>query len=55
LVLILRDKRLGLTLDESRDIFDIYQPDPANTKQLKKLSTKIREKHKSLKQQGKNQ
>jgi DNA-binding transcriptional MerR regulator len=53
LVLILRGKRLGLTLDESRDIIDMYQPDSANAKQLKKLLTKIREKREFLKQQGK--
>ena len=53
LVLILRGKRLGLTLDESRDIIDMYQPDSANAKQLKKLVTKIREKRESLKQQAK--
>ena len=53
LVLILRGKRLGLTLDESRDIIDMYEPDSANAKQLKKLLTKIREKREFLKQQAK--
>lgn len=53
LVLILRGKRLGLTLDESRDIIDMYEPDSANAKQLRELLTKIREKREFLKQQGK--
>jgi len=52
LVLILRGKRLGLTLDESRDIIDMYEPDSANAKQLKKLLTKIREKREFLEQQA---
>ena len=53
LVLILRGKRLGLSLDESRDIIDMYEPGSANAKQLKRLLTKIREKREFLKQQGK--
>jgi len=53
LVLILRGKLLGLTLDESRDIINMYEPDSANAKQLKMLLTKIREKRELLERQRK--
>jgi len=37
LKLILRGKRLGLSLEESREIIDMYQPGKNNAKQLRKL------------------
>jgi DNA-binding transcriptional MerR regulator len=52
--LILRGKRLGLTLDESSDIITMYQPKANNNKQLQKLIDKIREKKHNLKQQQKD-
>lgn len=51
LKLILRGKRLGLSLDESRDIIEMYQPSQGNTKQLESLLNKIHEKQEHLKQQ----
>ena len=51
LKLILRGKRLGLTLDESRDIIYMYHPGGNNTEQLKTLITKIRERKNYLEQQ----
>lgn len=51
LKLILRGKRLGLTLDESRDIIDMYNPGKSNADQLEKLILKIRERRDYLQQQ----
>lgn len=51
LKLILRGKRLGFTLDESRDIIEMYQPRQNNEAQLQKLIHKIREKREQLEQQ----
>jgi len=51
LKLILRGKRLGLTLDESRDIIQMYNPDGSNLDQLNKLVSKIRERKSTLEQQ----
>jgi len=51
LKLILRGKRLGLTLDESRDIIEMYNPGTNNAKQLLKLISKIRERKAALEQQ----
>ena len=51
LKLILRGKRLGLTLDESSDIISMYDPQSNNSKQLQTLIEKIREKSTQLKQQ----
>lgn len=53
LKLILRGKRLGLTLDESSDIIAMYQADGSNRKQLKALLNKIEEKQQQLKLQQK--
>ena len=53
LKLILRGKKLGLTLDESSDIIAMYQADGRNQKQLKALLTKIAEKQAQLKLQQK--
>ncbi len=41
LKLILRGKRLGFTLDESRDIIELYDPTSGNTEQLMKLRDRI--------------
>lgn len=54
LKLILRGKRLGLTLEESSDIIAMYDPQTNNKKQLQTLIHKIREKRNHLKQQQKD-
>ncbi len=41
--LILRGKRCGLTLEESRDIIDMYEPGQNNAEQLHSLLGKIDE------------
>lgn len=51
LILILRGKRLGLSLEESRDIIEMYAPDQDNSHQLQKLIDKIRDKREQLKEQ----
>ncbi len=51
LKLILRGKRLGLTLDESRDIIGMYNPGQSNEDQLQTLLVKIRERKSYLQQQ----
>lgn len=51
LKLILRGKRLGLTLDESLDIIEMYNPGSDNAEQLVKLIRKIRERRDYLEQQ----
>lgn len=51
LKLILRGKRLGLTLDESLDIIEMYNPGSDNAQQLVKLIRKIRERSDYLEQQ----
>ena len=53
LVLILRGKRIGFSLEESRDIIDMYEPETANTRQLETLMNKIYEKRLQLEQQKK--
>jgi DNA-binding transcriptional MerR regulator len=53
LVLILRGKRIGFSLEESRDIIDMYEPATANTRQLETLMNKIYEKRLQLEQQKK--
>lgn len=50
LKLILRGKRLGFTLEESRDIIGLYDPGHGNTDQLQKLIGKIRDKREHLQQ-----
>jgi len=49
--LILRGKRLGLSLDESAEIILMYGSPGNNRKQLQSLIAKIREKRDELKQQ----
>ncbi|MGI9294298.1 MAG: MerR family transcriptional regulator, partial [Pseudomonadales bacterium] len=51
LQLILRGKRLGLTLEESRDIIAMYDPADGNREQLQSLIHKIRAKRAQLQQQ----
>jgi len=51
LKLILRGKRLGFTLDESRSIIEMYDPLGGNVDQLQSLLAKIREKRQQLEQQ----
>ena len=51
LKLILRGKRLGLSLEDSRSIIEMYDPQHGNVKQLQKLINKIREKRSQLEQQ----
>ena len=54
LKLILRGKRLGLTLEESSGIIAMYDPQTNNKKQLQTLIHKIREKRHQLEQQQKD-
>ena len=53
LKLILRGKKIGFSLEESRDIIEMYQPETANTRQLESLLQKIQEKRVQLEQQKK--
>jgi len=46
--LILRGKRLGLTLQESRDIIAMYDPARGNIQQLEKLINTYRQKREQL-------
>lgn len=51
LKLILRGKRLGFSLSESRDIIEMYDPESGNTKQLNALLAKIQERREQLAEQ----
>lgn len=51
LKLIIRGKRLGLSLAESKELIQLYDPSGANQKQLQRLLDKIDERRKVLKQQ----
>ena len=51
LKLILRSKRLGLSLDESSEIIPMYEPENGSIDQLQKLINKIREKRQLLTEQ----
>jgi len=51
LKLILRGKRLGLSLAESKELIDMYKPRGNNEAQLIKLLEKIRERKNILAQQ----
>ncbi|MBQ0758877.1 MAG: DNA-binding transcriptional MerR regulator [Zhongshania sp.] len=55
LKLILRGKRLGLSLEDSKDIIEMYHPEHDNSPQLIKLIEKIRERRRLLKEQLKQQ
>lgn len=52
--LILRGKRLGLTLDESREIIDLYGTVAGGEKQRRALIQKIRERKAALESQLKD-
>jgi DNA-binding transcriptional MerR regulator len=51
LKLIIRGKRLGLTLAESKELIGMYDPSGDNLKQLEKLIDKIHERRRILDQQ----
>ncbi len=51
LKLILRGKRLGFTLEESRDLIDMYNPAQGNIEQLQVLLQKIADREASLRRQ----
>ncbi|MFD2231742.1 MerR family transcriptional regulator [Alkalimarinus sediminis] len=51
LKLILRGKRLGFSLAESKDLIELYDPESGNTKQLKTLLEKIEQQRALLAQQ----
>jgi DNA-binding transcriptional MerR regulator len=55
LKLILRGKRLGLSLEDSKSIIEMYHPEHDNSPQLIKLIDKIRERRRLLKEQLKQQ
>lgn len=50
LKLILRGKRLGFSLEESREIISMYEPATGNTRQLQTLLEKIQQKRALLEQ-----
>ncbi len=54
LKLILRGKRLGLTLDESNDLIEMYDPSGSNNDQLRTLIAKIHDRQDYLRQQMKD-
>ncbi len=51
LILILRGKRLGFSLQESRDLIELYDPTSGNVKQLRVLLEKITDKKLQLENQ----
>lgn len=51
LKLILRGKRLGFSLAESRELIEMYDPSSDNAHQLNALQQKINERRDALKQQ----
>ena len=51
LKLIIRGKRLGLSLAESKELIQLYDPSGANQLQLQRLLDKINERRRVLKQQ----
>ncbi|WP_299594701.1 MerR family DNA-binding transcriptional regulator [uncultured Microbulbifer sp.] len=51
LKLILRGKRLGFSLDESREIIDMYDPAHGNVEQLNRLLDRIDSKRQQLREQ----
>lgn len=51
LKLIVRGKRLGLSLDESRQIIDMYEPGKNNAAQLLRLVDAIRQQRQKLQEQ----
>jgi len=51
LKLIIRGKRLGLSLAESKELIYLYDPKSTNAKQLHRLLEKINERRRTLEQQ----
>ncbi|MFT5718814.1 MAG: DNA-binding transcriptional MerR regulator [Oleiphilaceae bacterium] len=51
LKLILRGKRLGFSLAESKELIELYDPETTNKKQLTRFMEKIDERRKNLCQQ----
>ncbi|MCH8498613.1 MAG: MerR family DNA-binding transcriptional regulator [Marinobacter sp.] len=51
LKLILRGKRLGFSLAESRELIDMYDPNSDNTRQLNALLSKIQARREQLERQ----
>jgi DNA-binding transcriptional MerR regulator len=51
LKLILRGKRIGLSLEESRQIIDMYDPVGNNRQQLERLLQKVAQRREQLQQQ----
>ncbi len=51
LKLILRGKRLGFSLSESRELIDMYNPEADNRDQLEALLDKIADRRRQLEQQ----
>jgi DNA-binding transcriptional MerR regulator len=49
--LILRGKRIGMTLSESAEVIDLYDPGNNNTHQLKALISSVNERREKLRQQ----
>lgn len=52
--LILRGKRIGMTLRESADVIDLYDPQHNNTQQLETLITTVKQRRDKLQQQKKD-
>ena len=51
LKLILRGKRLGFSLEQSRNIIEMYDPESGNTEQLKSLLTSIQQQRQHIEEQ----
>ena len=49
--LILRGKRIGMTLDESVEVIDMYDPEHNNSEQLHSLINKVKERRERFLQQ----
>jgi DNA-binding transcriptional MerR regulator len=49
--LILRGKRIGMTLQESVDVIDMYDPEHNNAEQLHSLINNVKERREQLQQQ----
>jgi len=49
--LILRGKRIGMTLQESADVIDLYNPESNNSQQLEALIQSVKERREKLEQQ----
>ncbi len=54
LKLVIRGKRLGFSLAESRELIDMYDPSSSNTRQLETMLGKLEESKRRLQQQMKD-